>query len=123
MKKKYSIEFLNGEAKAPLKITGKSKQTGTQITFLPSKEVFSSIKFSANILIKRMRELAFLNKSIKITFIDDSQKKEKISEFKYDGGLIEFVDYLDEKREKLQNKNGNDLFRNCLLYTSPSPRD
>ncbi len=109
--KKYSIEFRNGEAKAPLKISGKSKQTGTQITFLPSKEVFSSIKFSANILIKRMRELAFLNKGIKITFIDDSQKKEKIIEFKYDGGLIEFVDYLDEKREKLQNKNGNDLFR------------
>ena len=109
--KKYSIEFRNGEAKAPLKISGKSKQTGTQITFLPSKEVFSSTKFSANILIKRMRELAFLNKGIKITFIDDSQKKEKITEFKYDGGLIEFVDYLDEKREKLQNKNGNDLFR------------
>ena len=109
--KKYSIEFLNGEAKAPLKISGKSKHTGTQITFLPSKEVFSSIKFSANILIKRMRELAFLNKGIKITFIDNSQKKEKILEFKYDGGLIEFVDYLDEKREKLQNKNGNDLFR------------
>ncbi len=109
--KKYSIEFNNGEAKAPLKISGKSKQTGTQITFLPSKEVFSSIKFSANILIKRMRELAFLNKGIKITFIDNSQKKEKISEFKYDGGLIEFVNYLDEKREKLQNKNGNDLFK------------
>ena len=109
--KKYSIEFRNGEAKASLKISGKSKQTGTQITFLPSKEVFSSIKFSANILIKRMRELAFLNKGIKITFIDDSQKKEKILEFKYDGGLIEFVDYLDEKREKLQNKNGNDLFK------------
>ena len=109
--KKYSIEFRNGEAKAPLKISGKSKQTGTQITFLPSKEVFSSIKFSANILIKRMRELAFLNKGIKIKFIDSSQKKEKTLEFKYDGGLIEFVDYLDEKREKLQNKNGNDLFR------------
>ena len=58
-----------------------------------------------------MRELAFLNKGIKITFIDSSQKKEKILEFKYDGGLIEFVDYLDEKREKLQNKNGNDLFK------------
>ena len=109
--KKFFIEFRNGEAKAPLKISGKSKQTGTQITFLPSKEVFSSIKFSANILIKRMRELAFLNKGIKITFIDDSQKKGKILEFKYDGGLIEFVDYLDDKREKLQNKNGNDLFR------------
>ena len=109
--KKHYIEFQNGEAKAPLKVVGKAKQTGTQITFLPSKEIFSSTKFSANILIKRMRELAFLNKGIKIIFTDASQKKEKISEFKFDGGVLEFVDFLDEKREKLQNKNGNDLFR------------
>ncbi|PDH17809.1 MAG: DNA topoisomerase IV subunit B [Pelagibacterales bacterium MED-G44] len=109
--KKYFIEFKNGESKAPLKIIGKSKTSGTQITFLPSKEIFSSIKFSGNILIKRMRELAFLNKGIKISFIDASQKKQKINEFQYDGGILEFVNYLDEKREKLQNKNGNDLFK------------
>ena len=109
--KKYFIEFEDGEAKAPLKAIGKSKQSGTKITFLPSTEIFSSVKFSANILIKRMRELAFLNKGIKIIFIDASLKKEKIFEFKFDGGVIEFVDFLDEKREKLQNKNGNDLFR------------
>ncbi len=109
--KKYFIEFEDGEAKAPLKAIGKSKQSGTKITFLPSTEIFSSVKFSANILIKRMRELAFLNKGIKIIFVDASLKKEKISEFKFDGGVIEFVDFLDEKREKLQNKNGNDLFR------------
>ncbi len=109
--KKHFIEFKNGEAKAPLKVTGKSKETGTQITFLPSKEIFSSTKFSANILIKRMRELAFLNKGIKIIFTDASLKKEKVSEFKFDGGVLEFVDFLDEKREKLQNKNGNDLFK------------
>ncbi len=109
--KKYFIEFQNGEAKGSLKVIGKSKQTGTQITFLPSKKVFSSIKFSANILIKRMRELAFLNKGIKITFIDASQKKEKNYEFRFEGGVLEFVNFLDEKREKLQNKNGNDLFK------------
>jgi DNA gyrase subunit B len=109
--KKHFIEFKNGEAKKPLKEIGKSKETGTQITFLPSKEIFSSIKFSANILIKRMRELAFLNKGIKIVFIDASQKKEKITEFKFDGGVLEFVDFLDEKRENLQNKNGNNLFK------------
>jgi len=109
--KKHFIEFKNGDAKAPLKVVGKSKETGTQITFLPSKEIFSSIKFSANILIKRMRELAFLNKGIKIIFIDASLKKEKVTEFKFDGGVLEFVEFLDEKREKLQNKNGNDLFK------------
>ncbi len=109
--KKHYIEFQNGEAKAPLKVIGKAKNTGTQITFLPSKEIFSSTKFSANILIKRLRELAFLNKGIKMIFTDFSQKKEKTLEFKFDGGVLEFVDFLDEKREKLQNKNGNDLFR------------
>ena len=109
--KKYFIEFEDGKTRKPLKVIGKSKNTGTQVTFLPSKEVFSSTQFSGNILIKRMRELAFLNKGIKITFIDSSQKKERVNEFKYDGGVLEFVDYLDEKREKLQNKNGNDLFK------------
>ena len=109
--KKYFIEFKDGDAKKPLKEIGKSKETGTKITFLPSKEIFSSIKFSPNILIKRMRELAFLNKGIKIIFTDASSKKEKVTEFKFEGGVLEFVEFLDEKREKLQNKNGNDLFR------------
>ena len=109
--KKHFIEFKDGDAKAPLKVVGKSKGTGTQITFLPSKEIFSSIKFSSNIIIKRMRELAFLNKGIKITINDLNQKKEKIIEFKFDGGVLEFVDFLDEKREKLLNKTGNDLFK------------
>ncbi len=109
--KKYFIEFIDGEAKKPLKEIGKSKETGTQITFLPSKKIFSAIKFSGNILIKRMRELAFLNKGIKIIFVDGSQKKEKSQDFKFDGGVSEFVDFLDEKREKLQNKNDNDLFK------------
>ena len=108
---KYFIEFKDGDAKAPLKVIGKSKGTGTQITFLPSKEIFSSIKFTPNIIIKRMRELAFLNKGIKITINDLNQKKEKIIEFKFDGGVLEFVDFLDEKREKLLNKTGNDLFK------------
>ena len=109
--KKYFIEFINGESKSALKLIGKSKQSGTQITFLPSKQIFSSIKFSSSILIKRMRELAFLNKGIKIIFIDSRNKKEKTDEFKFEGGVLQFVEFLDEKREKLQNKNGNDLFK------------
>ncbi|MDC1078578.1 DNA gyrase subunit B [Candidatus Pelagibacter sp.] len=109
--KKYFIEFKDGDVKKPLKEIGKSKETGTKITFLPSREIFSSIKFSPNILIKRMRELAFLNKGIKIIFTDASVKKEKVTEFKFEGGVLEFVEFLDEKREKLQNKNGNDLFK------------
>ena len=109
--KKYFIEFKNGNAKAPLKVVGKSKISGTQIKFLPSKEVFSSIKFNINIIQKRMRELAFLNKGIKILINDLTAKKQKKIEFKFDGGIVEFVEFLDEKREKLKNKNGNELFK------------
>ena len=60
-----------------------------------------------------MRELAFLNRGVKITFVDGSQKK-KIQEFKFDGGVIEYVEFLDQKREKLQKKNGSDLFKSNL---------
>ena len=111
---KHLIEFEDGTAKAPLKIIGKTKDTGTQITFLPSKEIFSTVKFNPNIIIKKMRELAFLNKGIKIVFSDLSQKKTKTFEFKFDGGILEFVEFIDEKREKLKNKNGNDLFKKPL---------
>mgnify|MGYP006082015139 CR=1 FL=1 len=109
--KKYFIEFKDGDAKNSLKVIGKSKETGTEITFLPSKKIFSSIDFNPNIIIKRMRELAFLNKGIKITISDLASKKNKLTEFKFEGGIIEFVEFLDEKREKLKNKNGNDLFK------------
>ena len=100
--KKYFIEFQNGDAKSPLKQVGKSKDNGTEINFTPSKEIFSSIKFSFLILEKRLRELAFLNKGIKITLNDYSSKKIKTLDFKFDGGILEFVDYLDKKRESLK---------------------
>ena len=110
--KKYYIEFENGKAKSPLKHVGKAKSNnGTEINFIPSDEIFSSTKFSFSILEKRLRELAFLNKGIKIILNDFSQKKTKSSDFKFDGGIIEFVEYLDHKREVLKNKNGNDLFK------------
>ncbi len=109
--KKHFVEFINGETKIPLKVIGKSKNTGTKINFLPSKDIFSSTKFSFSIIQKRMRELAFLNKGIKIILNDLTQKKIKTQEFKFEGGINEFVEFLDEKREKLKNKNDKDLFR------------
>ncbi len=82
--KKYFIEFKNGDSIKPLKEIGKSKKSGTQIKFLPSKNIFSSTKFSFNTIQKRMRELAFLNKGIKISINDFSLKKVKNVEFKFD---------------------------------------
>ena len=109
--KKYFLEFKNGDAKSPLKTIGKGKENGTEINFLPSKEIFSSTKFSFSILEKRLRELAFLNRGIKITLNDFSIKKSKSIEFKYEGGILEFVEFLDIKREALKNKNDNQLFK------------
>ena len=61
-----------------------------------------------------MRELAFLNKGIKIIFTDSSLKKEITKQFRFEGGVLEFVEFLDEKKDKLQNKNGNDLFKKAI---------
>ena len=109
--KKYFMEFQNGDSLSPLKKVGSSKETGTKITFFPSKEIFSSVKFSPKVIQKRMRELAFLNKGIKISVEDLLSKKNNTVVFKYDGGIQEFVIYLDEKKEKLLNKNSNILFK------------
>ena len=113
--KKYFIEFKDGNTIKPLSMISKSKSTGTTIKFFPSKQIFSSTNFSFNVIQKRMRELAFLNKGISIMLTDFTQKKEKKLEFKYDGGILEFVEFLDEKREKLKNKNDNDLFKKPIF--------
>ena len=111
----YFIEFKNGDSIKPLKLVGKSKNNGTQIKFLPSKKIFSSTKFSFNIIQKRMRELAFLNKGIKISINDLTLKKTKNVDFKYEGGILEFVEFLDKDRTKLKNKNDNDLFKKPIF--------
>ena len=112
---KYFMEFQDGNSIKPLKLLGKSKNHGTQIKFLPSKNIFSSTKFSFSIIQKRMRELAFLNKGIKISINDLSLKKTKNVDFKYEGGILEFVEFLDKERVKLKNKNENDLFKKPIF--------
>ena len=114
--KRHFIEFKNGDAKSPLKQIGKSKENGTEINFLPSKQIFSSTKFSFLILEKRLRELAFLNKGVKITLYDFTLKKTKSLEFKYDGGILEFVEFLDIKRNSLKNKSDNNLFKKPVYF-------
>ena len=109
--KVYYMEFKDGKAVFSLKVTGKSKEAGTKINFLPSKEIFSSIKFNSLIIQKRMRELAFLNKGIKITIVDNSTLKSKEFINQYEGGLNEFVEFLDLKKQKLLNNNEKDLFK------------
>jgi len=110
-KKEYYIEFKDGKAIAPLKTVGKTNKTGTLIKFFPSKEVFSKPVFSSTILQKRMRELAFLNKTLTITLLDKTGKKEKEYKNKYEGGVQEFVEFLDKSKKILTNKNDSNLFK------------
>tara|TARA_B100000029_G_scaffold342758_1_gene335121 strand:- start:3511 stop:5613 length:2103 start_codon:yes stop_codon:yes gene_type:complete len=121
-KKEYQIIFENGQAKHPLKVVGKTNKTGTLINFIPSKDVFSSTDFSPTILQKRMRELAFLNKGLNIVLIDKSQKKEKEYKNKYDGGIQEFVEFLDKNKKILLNKNDANLFKKPI-YISGEKND
>ncbi len=112
--REYFINFENGKTKNSLKTLKKTKKTGTKITFLPSKEIFSSIKFSASILQKKMRELAFLNKGLQINLIDETGSKSKLYENKYDGGIQEFVSFIDQKKSILINKNEKPVFKKPL---------
>ncbi len=94
--------FEKGETKSKLKIIGKSKQTGTKITFKPDSTIFSVEEFSFDILSQRLRELAFLNKEVEITLEDE--KKEKKTIFQFKGGVISFVEYLNRNKEPLHKK-------------------
>ena len=114
----YFIEFENGKSLKPLKKIGKSSKRGTNITFLPSKEIFSSIKFSSSILQKRMRELAFLNKGISLTLVDKTSSKPKKYENKFDGGILEFVQFINKKKPILQNKNEKVVFKKPIYITA-----
>ncbi|MDB9705749.1 DNA gyrase subunit B [Pelagibacteraceae bacterium] len=116
--KEYSIIFKNGNSLKPLKQIGQTKKKGTRINFLPSKEIFSLIKFSSTILEKRIRELAFLNKGICITLLDQTFKKEKEVVHKYDGGIVEFVKHIDQKKPILINKNEKEVFKKPIYVTS-----
>ena len=116
--KEYEIFFKNGETIKPLKKKGSTKQKGTKICFLPSRDVFSSINFSASILEKRIRELAFLNKGVSITLKDKTVKKSKETVYQYDGGIIEFVKYINNKKPILVNKNEKEVFKKPIYVTS-----
>ena len=116
--KEFEIKFKDGNSLKPLKQLGKTKKRGTKIKFLPSKEIFSSLKFSSTTLEKRIRELAFLNRGISITLIDSLSKKAKESVHKYDGGIVEFVKHINNKKPILINKNEKEVFKKPVYITA-----
>ncbi len=97
--KKHQISFVHGDATGPLEVVGDcGEQTGTEITFLPSKETFTKTEFDFSTLEHRLRELAFLNSGVNIKLTDDRQAEQVVSTFHYEGGLREFVTWLDKSR-------------------------
>ena len=130
--KTYFMSFENGIVKEKLKEVSKSKNiqnsniTGTKITFLPSEKTFSNIQFNFKTIEKRLRELAFLNTGVNIQLIDKRPAKEISNHFKYEGGIIEYVKYLNDGKNIIHNdpiffsSNKNNVTVECSLQWTDS---
>jgi DNA gyrase subunit B len=95
----YVQSYERGIPLAKLKQFGKTKKTGTKVTFWPDDEIFDTIEFNFEVLTQRMRELSFLNRGIRITITDE--RTGKSHEFQYKGGIVEFVQYLNQSKAVL----------------------
>jgi len=100
--KVFHQRYKKGRAASKLTTVGKTSTTGTKVTFKPDQTIFKSINFSFDTLSQRLRELAFLNKGLKITLKDERKDKEAV--FEFGGGIISFVDYLNKNKHPLHNK-------------------
>ncbi len=95
----FEQRYERGKPTAPLKVTGKTKRRGTMVTFKPDGQIFETLEFSFDVLAQRLRELAFLNKGLAITLKDE--RKEKEQTFRYKGGIVSFVEHLNEAKTPL----------------------
>jgi DNA gyrase subunit B len=100
--KVYQQSYKRGEPQEPLKEVGKSKERGTRVTFKPDSQIFETMDFSFDILSQRLRELAFLNRGLKITI--DDERTQKNHEFFYKGGLLSFVEHLNRAKTAIHPK-------------------
>jgi DNA gyrase subunit B len=100
--KVYQQSYKRGEPQGSLKEVGKSKERGTRVTFKPDTQIFETIEFSFDILSQRLRELAFLNRGVKITIEDErTQKKHELF---YKGGIVSFVEHLNRAKSPIHSK-------------------
>ncbi len=95
----FEQRYERGKSQAPLAVTGKTKRRGTKVRFMPDSQIFETLEFSFDVLAQRLRELAFLNKGLSITLKDDRKEKEQV--FHYKGGIVSFVDHLNEAKTPL----------------------
>ncbi|MCM8757717.1 MAG: DNA topoisomerase (ATP-hydrolyzing) subunit B [Candidatus Omnitrophica bacterium] len=98
----YHQRYERGKTVSRLTVIGKSSTTGTKVTFKPDRSIFNRIDFSYDILSQRLRELAFLNKGLKIKLVDERTDKE--ATFQFEGGIVSFVEYLNKNKNPLHPK-------------------
>ena len=101
--KVYKQRYERGKVMYPLKVVGEcdSEKTGTKVTFLPDKEIFEETVFDYNTLKQRFREMAFLTKGLRIVICDERPEENIEKEFYYEGGIKEFVQYLNKSKTPL----------------------
>ncbi len=98
-------EYARGTPKAPLEKTGKAgRKTGTKITFKPDVSIMDATKFNFDTLSQRLRELAFLNKGLKITLSDEREEPARTVDFHFNGGIVEFIKHLNRGKSVLHDK-------------------
>ncbi|MGD9141401.1 MAG: DNA topoisomerase (ATP-hydrolyzing) subunit B [bacterium] len=100
--KVYRQSYKRGVPTSDLEVVGKTKEQGTTVRFMPDSEIFDATTFSFDNLSQRLRELAFLNRGVEICIEDEATEKKH--EFKYDGGVIQFVQFLNENKNTLHRK-------------------
>lgn len=100
----YFQRYEKGIPQDGLKVVGKTDKSGTEVTFCPDDEIFETVEFDYDALLQRFRELAFLNKGICITFVDEREKEVKTKTLKYDGGIAEFVKYINRNKEVIHKE-------------------
>lgn len=99
--KMYRQRYERGQVMYPLKEVGTTDHTGTEVTFLPDKSIFEETIFDFDTLRQRLREMAFLTKGLKISLIDHRLEEPKIRSFHYEGGIKEYVSYLNKNKDAL----------------------
>jgi DNA gyrase subunit B len=102
--KRYHMSFEKGDTKKKLEVIGKAKGTGTTVWFLPDDGIFTETRFDFATIATRLRELAFLNKGLQITLVDERKGSAKTETYLYKGGLVEFVKWLLGSRKPLHQK-------------------
>ncbi len=99
----YRQKYERGVPVSEVTTSGETNNTGTKVHFVPDTEIFKDINFNWTTIISRLRELAFLNKGLKIIVADERSETDNIKEFHYEGGIRDFVQYLNENKKVLHN--------------------